>query len=100
MGPKRVQVPSDAGDIGIGPYTLLDNPLSPLELTDLVFIDPIGTGYSRLAGVGKPEDVYGLAEDARTVAQIIREWIRENNRWNAPLNIAGESFGTTRAEAI
>ncbi|MGY8985306.1 MAG: hypothetical protein ACKVIX_01570 [Sphingomonadales bacterium] len=41
-----------------------------------------------------------MAEDARTVAQIIREWIRENNRWNAPLNIAGESFGTTRAGAM
>ena len=100
MGPKRVRVPSDAGDAGLAPYLIEDNPLALLDLTDLVFIDPIGTGFSRLAGDGKAEDVYGLEEDARSVAQIVREWVRANGRWNAPKFIAGESFGTTRAAAM
>ncbi len=100
VGPKRVVVPSDAQNAGLAPYTLVDNEYSLIGTSDVVMIDPIGTGYSRLAGKGKPEDVYGLAEDARTVAQIIREWVRVNNRWNTPIYIMGESFGTTRAAAI
>ncbi len=100
MGPKRVRVPSDAGDAGLAPYKIEDNPLALLDVTDLVFIDPIGTGFSRLAGEGEPEDVYGLEEDARSVAEIVREWVRANGRWNAPKFIAGESFGTTRAAAM
>lgn len=100
VGPKRVVVPSDAEDAGLAPYHLEANPESLLDISDIVMIDPIGTGYSRLAGKGKPEDVYGLAEDARTVAHIIREWTRKNNRWNTPIYIMGESYGTTRAAAI
>lgn len=100
MGPKRVRVPSNAGDAGLAPYKIEENPLALLDITDLVFIDPIGTGYSRLAGEGKAEDVYGLEEDARSVAQIVREWVRASGRWNAPKFIAGESFGTTRAAAM
>lgn len=100
MSPKRVPVPTDGGDTGLPPYNITDNSDALLDITDLVFIDPIGTGYSRLVGVGKPEDVYGLEEDARSVSQIVREWVRANNRWNAPKYIAGESFGTTRAAAM
>lgn len=100
FGPKRVLVPSDAEHAGSGPHPLVDNPLSLLDLSDLVFIDPPGTGFSRLVGDGKAEDVYGLREDARTVAALIREWIRANKRWNSPIFIAGESFGTTRAAAL
>jgi carboxypeptidase C (cathepsin A) len=100
MGPRRVDVPSDATHAGPPPYPVLENPLSPLDVTDLVFIDPPGTGFSRLVGDGKPEDVYGLREDARTVAAVVREWIRKNNRWNTPVYLVGESFGTTRAAAM
>ncbi len=100
LGPKIVDVPSDAKDAGNAPYRLLDNPLSPLDKTDLVFIDPIGTGYSTLAGKGRAEDVWGLAEDARSVSQIVKRWIAQNNRWNSPKYLAGESFGTTRAAAM
>lgn len=100
MGPKRVRVPSDAADAGLAPYRIEDNSLALLDVSDLVFIDPTGTGFSRLAGDGKAEDVYGLEEDARSVAQIVREWVRVNGRWNAPKFIAGESFGTTRAAAM
>lgn len=100
LGPKRVMVPSDAQDAGNAPYSIVNNSHSPLDLTDLVFIDPIGTGYSALAGKGKAEDVWGLEEDAKVVSQIIHEWIRKNNRWNSAKYIAGESFGTTRAAAM
>ncbi len=100
LGPKRVIVPSDAEDAGNAPYEIVDNPHSPLELTDLVFIDPIGTGYSVLAGKGEAKDVWGMKEDARSVSQIVHEWIRKNNRWNSAKYIAGESFGTTRAAAM
>jgi len=100
FGPRRVVVPSDAQPAGNAPYTLVDNADSPLDVTDLVFIDPSGTGFSRLIGDGKPEDVYGLREDARSVAALIREWVRAHGRWNSPLYIAGESFGTTRAAAL
>ena len=100
FGPKRVVVPSDGEHAGSAPFPLVDNPLSVLDLTDLVFIDPPGTGFSRRIGDGKPEDVYGLREDARTVATLIREWIRAHRRWNDPVFLAGESFGTTRAAAL
>lgn len=79
MGPVRVRVPSDASDPGLPPYAIEKNPMALLDLTDLVFIDPIGTGFSRLAGEGKPEDVFGLEEDARSVASIVREWLRRES---------------------
>ncbi len=100
MGPRRVDVPSDAEHPGSPPFRIVDNPLSPLDVTDLVMIDPPGTGFSRLVGDGKPEDVYGLREDARTVAAVVREWVREHQRWNSPIYLLGESFGTTRAAAM
>lgn len=100
MGPRRVVVPSDAGHAGLPPYEVTDNEFSPLDVTDLVFIDPPGTGFSRLVGDGKPEEVYGLREDARTLAAVIREWMREHDRWNDPIYLVGESFGTTRAAAM
>ncbi|NJD20608.1 MAG: peptidase S10 [Gemmatimonadetes bacterium] len=100
FGPKRVVLPSDARNPGGPPYAFEPNGSSPLDLTDLVFIDPAGTGFSRLVGDGKPEDVYGLREDARSIAQLIREWLRANRRWTSPVFLAGESFGTTRAAAL
>lgn len=100
MGPKRVRVPSNAADPSLPPYGVEDNPEALLDITDLVFIDPIGTGFSRLVGTGEAKDVYGLEEDARSVAQIVREWLRREGRWNAPVFLAGESFGTTRAAML
>ena len=100
LGPRRVAVPSDAQHAGNAPYRLVDNPHAPLDVTDLVFIDPAGTGYSRLVGDGKAEDVWGLREDARSVASLVREWVRRHGRWNSPVYLAGESFGTTRAAAM
>jgi carboxypeptidase C (cathepsin A) len=101
FGPKLVKVKSDASeDDGAAPYKLLDNDHALLDLTDLVFIDPVGTGYSRVIGKGKVEDYWGLNEDAASVSKFIRQWISENNRWFSPKYLAGESFGTTRAAAV
>jgi len=101
FGPKVVQVDSDAiEDDGGAPYPIISNQHGLLDLTDLVFIDPIGTGYSRVIGKGEGKDFWGLDEDARSIAQFMRRWVTENNRWMSPKYIAGESFGTTRAAAV
>lgn len=101
FGPQIVKVDSDAKkDDGAAPYTLIDNKYALLDLTDLVFIDPVGTGYSRVVGKGKVEDYWGLKEDATSIAKFIRLWITQNKRWISPKFMAGESFGTTRAVAV
>ncbi len=101
FGPKIVKVDSDAKkDDGAAPYDLRTNEHGLLDLTDLVFVDPVGTGYSRVIGKGKEKDYWGLKEDAKSVAQFMRQWITENKRWFSPKYIAGESFGTTRAAAV
>ncbi len=101
FGPKIVKVDSDAKeDDGAAPYQLMANSQGILDLTDLVFIDPVGTGYSRVVGKGKEKDYWGLKEDAKSIAQFMRQWVTENERWFSPKYIAGESFGTTRAVAV
>ena len=100
FGPKRVAIPSDARDDGAPPYPLVDNPDSLLDVTDLVFIDPPGTGYSYLIGKTDPKDFYGVTADAKAVAQVIRRWLNDNGRWASPKFLGGESYGTTRSAAV
>ena len=101
FGPQIVKVDSDAKkDDGAAPYALVENKHGILDLTDLVFIDPVGTGYSRVVGKGKGEDYWGLKEDAASIAKFMRLWVTEQKRWFSPKYIAGESFGTTRAAAV
>ncbi len=101
LGPELVKVDSDAkNDDGAAPYKMAPNSQGIFDLTDLVFIDPVGTGYSRVIGKGKVENYWGLVEDASSVAQFMRQWITDNKRWMSPKYIAGESFGTTRAVAV
>lgn len=101
LGPKVVQVDSGANtDDGAAPYRVVDNRSFLINQTDLVFIDPVGVGYSRVLGKGKGEDFWGLNEDAASVAQFIRTWITENKRWDSPKYLIGESFGTMRAGAV
>ncbi|MEZ6012010.1 MAG: peptidase S10 [Hyphomonas sp.] len=98
LGPKRAVVASDADkDDGAAPYTLEDNPLSLLDQTDLVFIDPVGTGFSQPIGKGEGKDYWSEAGDKASIAEFIRIWITKHKRWNAPKYLIGESFGTTRA---
>jgi carboxypeptidase C (cathepsin A) len=100
FGPKRVAIPSDARDDGAPPYPLLDNPDSLLDVTDLVFIDPPGTGFSVILPGGDPKNYYGVTQDAKAVAQVIRRWLNDNGRWNSPKFLGGESYGTTRSAAV
>ncbi len=101
FGPQIVNVDSEAKkDDGAAPYNLVKNKHGLLDITDIVFIDPVGTGYSRVVGKGKEKDFWGLKEDANSVTKFIRQWITENERWFSPKYLAGESFGTTRAAAV
>jgi carboxypeptidase C (cathepsin A) len=100
FGPKRVVIPSDAKDDGAPPYPIIDNTESLLDVTDLVFIDPVGTGFSRALGKKDPKDYWGVTKDAQSMAQFIRLWLDANGRWNAPKFIGGESYGTTRSAAV
>ncbi len=100
FGPKRVAIPSDAKDDGAPPYPLLDNPDSLLDVADLVFIDPPGTGFSYLAPGTDPKKYYGLKQDGRAIAQVIRRWINDNGRWSSPKYLGGESYGTSRTAMV
>jgi carboxypeptidase C (cathepsin A) len=100
FGPKRVAIPSDATDDGAPPYPLVDNPDSLLDVTDLVFIDPPGTGFSHLIGKTEGKEFYGLTADAKAVATVIRRWLNDNGRWNSPKFLGGESYGTTRSATV
>jgi carboxypeptidase C (cathepsin A) len=96
LGPKRV-VLTDKGDMTKPPGNMVDNEYSWLEFTDLVFIDPVGTGYSRPAKDEKKEQFHGLDEDVNSVGTFIRLYTTQNKRWMSPKFLAGESYGTTRA---
>ncbi len=99
FGPKRVVLP-EAQDDGAPPYPLVDNPESLLDVTDLVFIDPVGTGFSHAIGKKDPKDYWGVSSDAKSIADFIRLWLGENGRWSSPKYIGGESYGTTRSVAL
>src|SRR5712671_4526168 len=98
IGPKRVPMNSD-GTMPAPPYQLVDNEYTWLNQTDLVFIDPVGTGYSRVV---RPEAqrFFGLNGDIESVGEFIRMYLSRYERWTSPLFLAGESYGTTRASAL
>jgi carboxypeptidase C (cathepsin A) len=99
VGPKRV-VMADDGQPLPPPYRLVDNEATWLAFTDLVFIDPVTTGYSRPAPGEKPEQFHGVEEDVQWVGDFIRLWTTRNARWSSPKFLAGESYGTTRAAGL
>lgn len=98
-GPKRIVLSQD-GIPPPPPYRLMDNTCSWLDATDLVFIDPVGTGFSRPAEGEKPEQFFGVQEDIHWVADFIRLYITAYGRWPSPKFLAGESYGTTRAAGL
>ncbi|MGB5661140.1 MAG: serine carboxypeptidase, partial [Thermoanaerobaculia bacterium] len=100
VGPKLIDIPSDASDPGGPPYRLKDNPWTILRATDLVFVDPVGTGFSKPLGEKKNEDFWGYDEDADSVAEFIRTFITQHNRWNSPKYILGESYGGIRTALL
>ncbi|MBP7934204.1 MAG: peptidase S10 [Phycisphaerae bacterium] len=98
-GPMRVDLGAN-GEPPPPPYRLIDNPFCWLDATDLVFIDPVGTGFSRPAEGEKAEQFFGVREDIQWVADFIRLYITAYGRWPSPKFLAGESYGTTRAAGL
>lgn len=99
IGPKRVRM-GDEGFLPPAPYRLDDNPHSWLDLADLVFIDPVGTGYSRAIKDEDNPKYWSLEADIESVGEFIRLYLTRNARWASPLFLAGESYGTTRATGL
>ena len=100
LGPRRIDFPGDGTEPVTPPARLIPNESSILDVCDLVFIDPVSTGYSRTEGDGKPKDFHGLNSDISSVGDFIRIWITENGRWNSPKYLCGESYGGIRAAGL
>jgi carboxypeptidase C (cathepsin A) len=99
IGPRRV-VLSDRGEALPPPAKMADNESTWLERTDLVFIDPVSTGFSRPVRGEDPKQFYGYKQDLASVGDFIRIWTTRYSRWSSPKILAGESYGTTRAAGL
>src|SRR5215475_3830436 len=98
-GPRRVASVDVNGGIA-PPYKIVDNTDSLLDRADLVFIDPIGTGFSHAVGKAQDKDFWGVDQDVKSLAQFIHNYVSRNNRWNSPKFLIGESYGTFRSAAL
>lgn len=99
LGPRRV-VMTDLGDLPPPPYHLSDNEYSLLDQTDLVFIDPVSTGFSRAIVGEKAKAFHGFKKDIESVGDFIRLYTTRYQRWTSPKFLIGESYGTTRAAGL
>jgi carboxypeptidase C (cathepsin A) len=99
LGPKRVEL-DDEGVASPPPYRLVENDFSILPQTDLVFIDPVGTGYSRMIEGEKVKEYHDYKRDLESVGQFIRMYCSRYLRWSSPKYLIGESYGTTRASGL
>ncbi len=99
-GPKRIVFANDKGDPTPPPYDVVDNEFTWLAWTDLVFIDPVSTGFSRPAEGVEKSEFHGLEQDISSVGDFIRLWTTRNDAWGAPKFLCGESYGTTRAAGL
>jgi len=99
LGPRRVLM-DEIGNPPPPPHRLVDNEYSLLDLTDLVFIDPVSTGYSRPVPGEKASDFHGFKKDVESVGDFIRLYATRYQRWTSPKFLIGESYGTTRAAGL
>ena len=99
LGPERVMMDPQGNPLP-PPYKLVDNEYSILDVTDLVFIDPVSTGYSRAIPEQDAKNFHGITGDIESVADFIRLYTTRSSRWTSPKFLAGESYGTTRAAAL
>ncbi len=99
LGPRRTAM-TDIGDLPPPPYKLVDNEYSLLDVSDLVFIDPVGTGYSRAVTGEKDKQFHGFKKDVESVGDFIRLYTTRYGRWLSPKFLIGESYGTTRAAGL
>jgi carboxypeptidase C (cathepsin A) len=100
LGPKIIKLPGDGTTAPEPPARLVDNPMSLLDVADLVFVDPVSTGYSRAENDTKPGEFHGLNEDIESVGDFIRRWISEHDRWASPKFLLGESYGGIRVAGL
>ena len=99
MGPQRIKFPDDASLLR-PPYRLQPNPFSLLDITDMVFIDPVSTGYSRPADGENKSQFHGYDEDLASVGQFIHDYTTQYQRWSSPKLLMGESYGGIRAAGL
>ena len=99
VGPKRV-VLKDDGTATAAPFTYVPNEFSWLDKTDLVFIDPVSTGFSRAVNGEQAKNYHGFEEDISSVGDFVRTFLGRYERWASPKFLAGESYGTTRAAGL
>lgn len=98
LGPRRRTVDDEGHPVE--PISFIDNGRSILDWTDLVMVDPVGTGFSVPLGHARYQDFYGIRKDAESVAQFIRNYLEENGRLQSPVYILGESYGTIRNAVV
>ena len=99
FGPRRIVTSTD-GHTPAAPYSLINNGSSLLDVTDLVFIDAPGTGFSRIAGKDKEKAFYGVDQDAYAFSEFISQFLSKYGRWNSPKYLFGESYGTPRSAVL
>jgi len=99
LGPRRVKM-NENGTLPPPPFSLVDNDYSILDASDLVFIDPVATGFSRAANAEKPEQFFGDSADLDSVGEFIRLWTTRHDRWLSPKYLCGESYGVFRAAGL
>ncbi|HWP99446.1 MAG TPA: hypothetical protein VNK92_03150, partial [Vicinamibacterales bacterium] len=98
-GPRRVLY-DDEGFMPQPPFRLVENEYTILDVADIVYIDPVATGYSRMAAGEDPHRFHGVMDDIRSVGEFIRLYTTRNRRWESPKFLIGESYGTTRAAGL
>jgi carboxypeptidase C (cathepsin A) len=99
LGPKRVAT-TDAKATPGPPYSVVDNAYSILDKTDVVMIDPVGTGVSHAVGAAEDKNFWGVDPDIESVSRFIKQYVTDNGRWNSPKFLLGESYGTTRSAGV
>jgi carboxypeptidase C (cathepsin A) len=99
FGPKRV-VTADDSHTPAAPYSVVNNEYSLLDVSDLVFVDAPGTGFSRLSGKDREKAFYGVDQDAEAFGDFISQFLAKYGRWNSPKYLFGESYGTTRSAVL
>ncbi|MGB1889007.1 MAG: S10 family peptidase, partial [Akkermansiaceae bacterium] len=100
LGPRIVPTTPDGTKTLPPPLIIKENPQSILDIADIVFIDPVSTGFSRAEGKTKAAEFHGVNGDIRSVGDFIRRWVTENDRWASPKYLLGESYGGIRAAGL
>ena len=100
LGPKILKLPGDGTQAPVPPSRIMDNPLSILDVCDLVFVDPVSTGYSRADKEVKSNEFHGVDQDIESVGDFVRRWISEHDRWGSPKYLLGESYGGVRVAGL